>query len=108
MSEIHNENRGSGHISTRNYAIGLALAVVLTLVSFGIVLTHVVPKQVAIIGLLVAAVLQMLVHLHYFLHLDRSPEQRWNLLSVAFTGLLLFIFIGGSIWIMFTLNMRMM
>lgn len=105
---MHNENRRSGHISTRNYAIGLALAIVLTLVSFGIVLTQVAPKRVAVIVLLVAAVLQMLVHLRYFLHLDRSPEQRWNVLTIAFTGLLLFIFIGGSIWIMFTLNMRMM
>ena len=108
MNEMHNENMGAGHINTRNYVIGLALAIILTLVSFGMVLTHVVSKSVAVIVLFVAAVLQMIVHLHYFLHLDRSSEQRWNVLAIAFTGLLLFIFIGGSIWIMFTLNMRMM
>ena len=108
MSEIHNENMGAGRINTKHYVIGFALAVILTLVSFGIVLTNVAPKYVAAIGLFAAAILQMLVHLHYFLHLDKSSEQRWNVLAIAFTALILFVFIGGSLWIIYTLNARMM
>ena len=61
-----------------------------------------------IFGLLGAAVVQMLVHLHYFLHLDRSSSARWNVLALLFTLLIMFIFVGGSIWIMFDLNYRMM
>ncbi|MBN2638162.1 MAG: cytochrome o ubiquinol oxidase subunit IV [Bacteroidales bacterium] len=106
--EAHNENMGAGHISTKHYIVGFVLAVLLTVVSFGFVMTDVVSKQVAVIGLFVAAVLQMLVHLHYFLHLDRSSEQRWNVIALAFTALLLFIFVAGTMWVMYTLNSRMM
>lgn len=106
--ETHNENMGAAHISTKNYIIGFILAVVLTIVSFGLVMTDAVSKTVAVIGLFAAAVLQMLVHLHYFLHLDRSSEQRWNVIALAFTAILLFIFVAGTIWVMYTLNSRMM
>jgi cytochrome o ubiquinol oxidase subunit IV len=48
------------------------------------------------------------VHLHYFLHLDRSSEQSWNLQAILFTFLIIVILIAGSLWIMFTLHTRMM
>ena len=108
MSQAHNENMGAGHITSKNYIIGFILAVLLTIVSFGLVMTDAVSKQFAVIGLFVAAVLQMLVHLHYFLHLDRSSSQRWNVIALAFTALLLFIFVAGTIWVLYTLNSRMM
>jgi cytochrome o ubiquinol oxidase operon protein cyoD len=48
------------------------------------------------------------VHLHYFLHLDRSPEQRWNVFALAFTAMVILIIVGGSVWIMFNLHARTM
>jgi cytochrome o ubiquinol oxidase subunit IV len=108
MSETQNQNMGAGHITTKGYVTGFVLALLLTIVSFGLVLSDVVPHRFAVIGLFAAAVAQMLVHLHYFLHLDRSSAQRWNVIAIAFTAVLLFIFIAGTIWIMYTLNSRMM
>lgn len=108
MNDTQNQNMGAGHITTKGYITGFVLALLLTAISFSLVLTHIVTRQVAVIGLFVAAVAQMLVHLHYFLHLDRSSAQRWNVLALAFTALLLFIFVGGTIWVMYTLNARMM
>jgi cytochrome o ubiquinol oxidase operon protein cyoD len=99
---------GAGHITVKGYITGFVLALLLTLISFGLVMTDVVSRQFAVIGLFVAAVVQMLVHLHYFLHLDRSSAQRWNVLALAFTALLLFIFVAGTIWVLYTLNSRMM
>jgi cytochrome o ubiquinol oxidase operon protein cyoD len=108
MNDTHNQNMGAGHITSKGYITGFVLALLLTVISFGLVLTNIVSRQVAVIGLFVAAVAQMLVHLHYFLHLDRSSAQRWNVLALVFTALLLFIFVAGTIWVLYTLNARMM
>ncbi len=103
-----NEALGLGHLSAKKYLVGFALAVLLTIVSFGLALIHGISRSTVLAGLFVAAILQMLVHLHFFLHLDRSSRQRWNLITFAFSLLLIFIFVGGSIWVMVTLNARMM
>lgn len=96
------------HSSPKSYIIGFVLAVFFTLISFAAVWLENVPKPVAVVGLFVAALLQMLVHLRYFLHLDTSSAQRWNLVLLAFVALLVFIFVGGTMWVMFTLNSNMM
>lgn len=108
MSETHNENTEVGKINLKTYLTGFILAIVLTLISFGLVMSADVPRQWAVWGIIVAAVVQMLVHLHYFLHLDRSSSARWNLVAIAFTVFMLIIFVGGTIWVMYTLNSRMM
>ncbi|WP_163715701.1 cytochrome o ubiquinol oxidase subunit IV [Mangrovibacterium lignilyticum] len=96
------------HSSVKSYLVGFVLAVVFTLISFACIALEQVPRKVAFIGLSIAALMQMLVHLRYFLHLDTSREQRWNVVFIAFTGVLVFIFVGGTIWVMMTLNSRMM
>ncbi|HUW05720.1 MAG TPA: cytochrome o ubiquinol oxidase subunit IV [Williamwhitmania sp.] len=108
MSQTHNEEMGASHATAKTYIIGLILAVTLTVVSFALVMSHAVSRPVAMGGLFLAAMLQMLVHLYYFLHLNRSSAARWNVIALAFTALLLFIFIGGTLWVMYTLNSRMM
>jgi len=103
-----NEALGLGHLSSKKYLAGFALAVLLTLVSFGLASVHGISRSFVLSGLFIAAILQMLIHLHFFLHLDRSSKQRWNLITLVFSVLLIFIFVGGSIWVMTTLNARMM
>jgi len=108
VEQTHIENTAAEHVSYKNYITGFILAVVLTIISFSLVLTGVVPKQLAVTGLFVAAAAQIAVHLYYFLHLDSSKSQRWNVITISFTALLLFIFIAGTIWVIHTLNSRMM
>jgi cytochrome o ubiquinol oxidase subunit IV len=55
----------------------------------------------------VAAVLQILVHLRFFLHMNFTTTPRENLLALAFTAVLLGIMVGGSLWIMIDLHTRM-
>lgn len=107
MKRAHVENAATGHVSYKNYITGFVLAVVLTVLSFGLVLTDVVPERTATAGLFVAAAAQIAVHLRNFLHLDSSASQRWNVIAIAFTALLLFVFIAGTVWVMSTLNARM-
>ena len=54
------------------------------------------------------AVVQVLVHLVYFLHLNASSEMRWNLVTIVFSAVIIFIIITGSLWIMWNLNHQMM
>jgi cytochrome o ubiquinol oxidase subunit IV len=58
--------------------------------------------------IIVAAIAQILVHLHYFLHLRKSSDARWNIMALIFTVLIIALFIGGSLWIMYNMNYRMM
>jgi cytochrome o ubiquinol oxidase operon protein cyoD len=53
-------------------------------------------------------VVQVWVHLRFFLHIDLKDTPQDNLLALAFAALLIFIMVGGSLWIMLDLNARMM
>lgn len=108
MDRSPSESAGTGKASLRSYAVGFILAIVLTAFAFALAMSGKASRPVALSGIFVAAALQILVHLHYFLHLDMSSSARWNLLALLFTLLIMVIFIGGSIWIMFDLNFRMM
>ena len=92
----------------RTYLTGLALALVLTAVPFGIVFAGLVERPAALVVIAAAAILQILVHLRWFLRLDLTRTPRENLLALAFAALLIFIMVGGSLWIMFDLHDRMM
>ena len=108
MAQPQIDSSGAGRGSFLSYAAGFVLSILLTIISFGLVVSCQLPRSTMVFGLLGAAVVQMLVHLHYFLHLDASSEARWNVVALLFTLLIMFIFVGGSIWIMFNLNYRMM
>jgi cytochrome o ubiquinol oxidase operon protein cyoD len=49
----------------------------------------------------------LIVHLRFFLHLSYKGQQKEDLQLVMFTGLILLIMIGGSIWILGDLYNRM-
>ena len=108
MNRTQIEGTGAGRGSFKSYAVGFALSIVLTAIAFGLVMSDAVSGRIASPGIVMAAVAQMLVHMHYFLHLDTSSAARWNLLALLFTLLIIIIFVGGSLWIMANLNYRMM
>ncbi len=66
------------------------------------------PRSTVLASIWGAALLQILVQLHYFLHLDRSSAARWNVTALVFTLMVLLLFVGGTLWIMADLNARMM
>jgi len=91
----------------KSYLTGFALALALTAIPFALVATHALPKLTTLVVIAGAAVVQVLVHLHYFLHLDLRSTARANLLAIVFAAILVFIMIGGSLWIMLDLHQRM-
>lgn len=92
----------------RGYLIGFAFALVLTVVPFATVATRALSAQAALAVIAVCAVAQVIVHLRYFLHLDLSASKREDLLLVLFALLLICMMVGGSLWILYDLHVRMM
>ena len=90
------------------YTIGLALAVLLTAVSFWVVNTSLLWAPGIPLGLAVLAIAQMGVHLVFFLHITTGPDNTNNVLALAFGILIVFVVVAGSLWIMRDMNANMM
>ncbi|HEY6630714.1 MAG TPA: cytochrome o ubiquinol oxidase subunit IV [Rhizobiaceae bacterium] len=90
------------------YLIGLALATLLTLVSFFVARTTLVWEPSIPIALAVLAIAQMGVHLVFFLHITTGPDNVNNVLALAFGVLIVLLVIVGSLWIMAHMNHNMM
>ena len=102
---------GHEHIgkAIRGYLIGLALATVLTVASFGIAAGHGLVWGPGIPMALVAlAVGQMGVHLVFFLHITTGPDNTNNVLALAFGTLIVMLVMVGSLWIMAHVNHHLM
>lgn len=91
----------------RKYCIGGLLAVALTLLAFGLVYWHVFAPWTLLIVITVLAAIQVVVHFHYFLHIDLAGSHRDELQLILFTGLILLLMAGGTIWILWNLHFRM-
>jgi cytochrome o ubiquinol oxidase operon protein cyoD len=106
----HAEDAGhsSAHGSIGSYTVGLALSVVLTLASFGVVMTGVVPQHLRLAAIVLFCVAQLLVQLVYFLHLGTAKDQRDNTVVFVCTGLVIAIVVAGSLWVIHNANVNMM
>jgi cytochrome o ubiquinol oxidase subunit IV len=47
------------------------------------------------------------VHVVFFLHITTGPDNTNNVMALAFGLLIVFLVIGGSLWIMSNLNQNM-
>jgi cytochrome o ubiquinol oxidase subunit IV len=90
------------------YLTGLGLAILLTATSFFVAGTDLVWQPSIPVALVVLAIAQMGVHLVFFLHITTGPDNTNNVLALAFGMLIVFLVIGGSLWIMAHLNQNMM
>jgi len=57
---------------------------------------------------LALAAVQVVVHMIYFLHMNTKSEGGWSMLALIFTGMMVFIMLSGSLWVMYHLNHNMM
>lgn len=107
MTNVH-EIPGAGHGTLKSYIIGFILSIALTVVPYLIVVNHMLAGEAIAIAIVVLGILQLLVQLIFFLHLSAAPDQRWNVMSFAFTVLILVIVVAGSLWIMYNMDYNMM
>ena len=90
----------------RSYVWGFGLALLLTLVPFALVHWAGLPRSPLLIVIGAFALAQMVVHLRFFLHIG-FRQKREDLQLILFSTLLLIIMVGGTIWIMYSLAVRM-
>jgi cytochrome o ubiquinol oxidase operon protein cyoD len=96
------------HGTTREYVIGFVLSVVLTAIPFWLVMTGVLPKQATGFIIMAFAVVQIVVHMIYFLHMNGKSDEGWTLVALVFTLILVVITLAGSLWVMHHMNLNMM
>lgn len=100
---------GAPHSTVGGYVIGFVLSVILTAIPFWLVMGNVFANtSTTAIVILAFAVVQIFVHMIYFLHLNTKSEGGWNMLALIFTLVLLVIMLAGSLWVMHHLNVNMM
>ncbi len=116
MSDIHDarhqvapgDEGGSVKYRVLGYLVGLALAILLTATSFFVAGTDLVWQPSIPVAIIVLAIAQMGVHLVFFLHITTGADNTNNVMALAFGLLIVFLVIGGSLWIMDHLNQNMM
>ena len=98
-----------GHGSFKDYVTGFVLSVILTAIPFWLVMGDVLgDKLVTSVVVLGLAVVQIVVHMIYFLHMNTKSEGGWTFLALIFTVTIVVITLCGSIWVMHHLNTNMM
>ncbi|MEM5383596.1 cytochrome o ubiquinol oxidase subunit IV [Paraburkholderia phymatum] len=107
-SHSHSSHSEENHGSFGSYMIGFVLAVILTAAAFGVVLTGALTGTQAIYAIAGLGLVQIIVHVIFFLHMNGSSSQRWNLTAFAYTVLTAVIVIGGTLWVMHNVSMNMM
>jgi len=106
---MSDHTNNAAHGSFKSYMIGFLLSVVLTVIPFWLVLGDVMENPIWAVAIIFAlGAVQMVVHIHYFLHVTIKVEQGWQAMSLGLTVLLLAIVLSGSIWVMFNLEEQMM
>jgi cytochrome o ubiquinol oxidase subunit IV len=108
--DVHgNHDAGHGHGSFGSYMIGFGLSVILTAIPFWLVMTgHFANPQTTAFVIMAFAVVQIIVHMIYFLHMNTRSESGWTMMALIFTIVLVVITLSGSMWVMYHLNTNMM
>ncbi|MGK0410129.1 MAG: cytochrome o ubiquinol oxidase operon protein cyoD [Shewanella psychromarinicola] len=109
MSHAHSSHtEGDFAASVKSYIVGFVLSVILTAISFWSVMTQHFNHATTLWIVVVMAIVQIVVHLKYFLHLDFSKEGKLNTFSFLFTALIIIMVVGLSVWIITAANELMM
>lgn len=107
----HHDAHGDAgpHSSFSGYLVGFVLSIVLTAIPFWLVMARVIAdRNTALLVLGAFAVVQILVHMVCFLHMNGQVEGGWTLLSTLFTVVFVAVGIAGTLWVMVHMNAQMM
>jgi cytochrome o ubiquinol oxidase operon protein cyoD len=99
---------GVPHATLKGYLTGFILSVILTVIPFWMVMTKALASNDATTYIILAlAVVQIFVHVIYFLHMNSSSEHGWNMLALIFTMVIVVIALAGSLWVMYHMHVNM-
>jgi cytochrome o ubiquinol oxidase subunit IV len=90
------------------YGTGYGLALSLTLGAFGSVYFRLMAPWTTLAVVLGLALIQVMVHLRFFLHIDLKRSARSDLQLILFSAGIILLMLGGTLVILGNLRMRMM
>jgi cytochrome o ubiquinol oxidase operon protein cyoD len=93
---------------TRSCAIGYGLALALTGAAFATVHWPSFASTTTLAIVLGLALVQMVVHLRFFLHISLRRSARDDLQLILFSSLIVMLMVSGTLVILFDLRARMM
>lgn len=108
MNRTQEIGKQNGRSSLLLYVLGFLFSLILTMAAYLIVNKNFLTHTAIIASIISLGVLQAFIQLLFFLHLGRESRPRLNLLVFLFMTLVVVIIVGGSLWIMYNLNERVM
>lgn len=96
------------HGSVKSYLTGFVLSVILTGIPFWMVMAEAFDKGPTYITIVLLAVVQIFVHLKYFLHLNFSDQGKLDTYSFIFSAVIIVMVVALSVWIIYASNAMMM
>ncbi|WP_395027932.1 cytochrome o ubiquinol oxidase subunit IV [Comamonas odontotermitis] len=97
------------HSTFSGYMIGFFLSIILTAIPFAVVMGDVFENRTTtVVVIAFFAVVQIIVHMVYFLHMNGKIEGGWTLMSTIFTIVFVAVTLAGTLWVMYHMNANMM
>lgn len=110
MSSLNHQSKSSlqgEHGTVKSYVIGFVLSLIFTAIPYWLVVNEVISGFTLLATILGIAVIQMVIQIVFFLHFGRGPKPFYNEIFFVSTVGIIFIVVGGSMWIMHHLNYNM-
>ncbi len=99
----------ASHGTMRTLMTGFALAVILSVIPFALVMMESDMSRTWLIGIIMGlGAIQIIVHLVYFLHLKSDNEGGWTMSATILAVVIVGIVLAGSLWVMHNMNANMM
>ena len=92
----------------RRYLIGYVLALALTCAAFSAVYWPSFAASTTLAIVFAMALVQMAVHLYFFLHINLKKSRREDLQLILFSALIVILLVSGGLVVLFNLRDRMM
>jgi cytochrome o ubiquinol oxidase subunit IV len=88
------------HGSIKAYVTGFIFSIVLTIIPLVLVLNHMLAKTALLVSVLIAAVLQFVIQLFFFMHIRDGEGPRYNVAALILGLVFVLTIVVGAIWIM--------
>ncbi len=92
----------------RAYIVGFGSALLLSAASFGLVWWRPLSPATTLALVFGLALIQMIVHFRFFLHISFSRSSSDDLQLILFAALIMALMVSGTLVILFNLRTRMM
>ncbi|MDQ0201118.1 cytochrome o ubiquinol oxidase subunit IV [Neobacillus ginsengisoli] len=97
---MSNPEHAEQHGSIKAYVIGFVLSIILTIIPLVLALNHMMAKTALTISILIAATLQFVIQLFFFMHIREGEGPRYNAVALILGIVFVLTIVIGAIWIM--------